>query len=680
VAVNPVLPGDPPAAPWQALPRGTFTGIDWSAASLTDSHDPYLAWAETDGFRGYQLPSCQGDVPSLPEWIPLILELKPGVNVSELVSVSDPGWLQVPPVYLRMRGLSYCTARARPGFFEALKQSGRLAQIVRRHELGLPVDHHTGPLSRSAHAPPSPDPVERLQGTVLGLIDGGLAIAHHDFLDPQGRPRVKHFWRQDGRYGSRWRGDQRPLLDPVRAGGTPSDLGYGHVLTGQQIQAAMSQYRRNGLVDEDALYQHLQLWDLNLLTSHGSHVMSQACAPRVHVDTIASEDRDPDFRHREDTASTCDLIAVQLDWSNVLDTSGGAMNVSVLDGLMYMLSRCADDARLIVNISWGTLAGPHDGSSILEEAMDQLIALRDGRLEIVVPAGNGYQSRTHANAALPAEGSLPLEWYVQPDDHSQSFLELWFGDPEGLEVPLVDLCVCVQPPGHSESLPPVYIGRSAVWPNAAAPQCALLFPRQTALGRHGTCALLALAPTASLQANMPTAPAGTWRVTVLNRGLNTVVVDAYIERDDVAMGTHTGARQSYFSDLAYDTSGDPRSFVDVPGSATPIRRSGSFNSLSTGRRTTSVGGVRHALGASDRFARYSPPIPDPDSARPQRPHVKKVPDDTAVTDDNAALWGIRGASSRSGGVVRLAGTSSASPQIAREHANAQPVTSAQAAA
>ena len=32
--------------------------------------------------------------------------------------------------------------------------------------------------------------------------------------------------------------------------------------------------------------------------------------------------------------------------------------------------------------------------------MDELIALRKGACEIVVPAGNSYQSRTHANAGL----------------------------------------------------------------------------------------------------------------------------------------------------------------------------------------------------------------------------------------------------------------------------------------
>ena len=45
-------------------------------------------------------------------------------------------------------------------------------------------------------------------------------------------------------------------------------------------------------------------------------------------------------------------------------------HMSVLDGLHYIVSRCANDAAIVVNISWGTLAGPHDGSSLLEAAMD----------------------------------------------------------------------------------------------------------------------------------------------------------------------------------------------------------------------------------------------------------------------------------------------------------------------
>ncbi|UUZ62321.1 hypothetical protein LP417_19410 [Polaromonas sp. P1-6] len=88
-----------------------------------------------------------------------------------------------------------------------------------------------------------------------------------------------------------------------------------------------------------------------------------------------------------------------------------------------------------------------------------------------------------------------------------------------------------------------------------------------------------------------------------NTAAASVTVDAYIERDDVAIGTQTGARQSYFEDMWYDTSGNPGSFVDHPDNPTPIRRSGNFNSLSTGEKTLSVGGTRVA---GPTWAHYSP--------------------------------------------------------------------------
>jgi hypothetical protein len=265
---------------------------------------------------------------------------------------------------------------------------------------------------------------------------------------------------------------------------------------------------------------------------------------------------------------------------------------------------------------------------------------------------------------------VTLNWRVKPDDQTQSFLELWFCDPSLPEEPIRDICITVQPPGHSHALPTIRVGQSGVWPNSASPQCCLVFPQRSALGRQGTCALLALAPTFSHATDTATAPFGTWKVTISNHGLNPVVLDAYIERDDVAMGTHTGARQSHLEDDAYDTDGHLQGFVDDPENPTPVRRSGSFNSLSTGRRTVSVGGVRHALSGVDRFARYSPRQPDPDGTRPQRPGVKKEPDRLEVTDDHAALWGVRGAGSRSGNRgVRMAGTSVASPQVARTLVN-----------
>ncbi|QCB45786.1 hypothetical protein [Hydrogenophaga sp. PAMC20947] len=656
---------------WKPLPQGGFTGTHWRRSGAIDGQDPYLVWAEADDFAGYaQRHRRHGKI----KWLPIAIELAANATVSALVDASHTRWLQIPQVYLSVPGLRYCSARVKPAFFEHLRKRPAFKQLIERFELGLPVGSHTHAIrnpcepstktpsatntpSQPAHAP------ARLTGKVLGLIDGGLALANTTFLNRQGGPRVQHFWRQDSCYGGPWPsqnqdGDGHVPLDPLRAGPTPDDLGYGHELDAATIDKAMKRHTpTGGALDEEALYRHFQLWDLARPVNHGTHVMSLAAG--VDIPHMPSND----------AASRCDLIAVQLDWSNIQDTSGGAMNVSVLDGLMYILARCAPSAEVVVNISWGTLAGPHDGSSILEAAMDQLIDLLDGRLQITVPAGNAYQSRTHANDTLAPGACCPLHWRVQPDDHTQSFLEIWL--PEGADQIAIELT----PPGNDTPLPALRLGQSGIWTGSATrkadhPLCALIYPRDAALGAHGTCALIALAPTFSFENHVATAPSGVWKVSLSNEGATPVTFDAYIERDDVALGQHTGARQSYFEDARYDTSGNLNSFVDHPENPTPIRRSGTFNSLSTGQRTVSVGGTRRAfdpaMGALSKFARYSPQLPDPDASRPQRPGVKKVPDTLRPSDDNAVLWGLVAAGTLSASTARLAGTSSSSPQKARE--------------
>ena len=457
------MPTSPPL-PWLPLPKGSVTGTAWAAAQAIDGADPYLAWAEADRFSGYRFGQ-DGD--AAPRWLPIVIELVADAEVIDLVRASDTRWLQVPPAYLGRPGLRYCSARASKGFFTAMRQQPRLRQLVQRHELGLPVGHHTGPLEHPATATSPPTPVlDRLHGKVLGLIDSGLALAHTDFLRPGGTPRVRYFWRQDHHVG----GDSvrvRLPLDPARAGPTPDQMGYGHEITASALQAAMAEHTRGGLLDEDALYQHLQLRNLSHLAHHGTHVMSLACGPHRLTDTLGHEDTQPTWTKASDDASRCDLIAVQLDGPSVQDTSGGAMNVCILDGLLYILSRCADDAKVVVNISWGTLAGPHDGTSILEAAMDQLIALSGGRLQIVAPAGNGYQSRTHANQTLSPGESVTLGWRVHPDDQTQSFLELWLGDPALPAEPVRDVAITVQPPGPGSLCPPMQVGEAGVWPSVS---------------------------------------------------------------------------------------------------------------------------------------------------------------------------------------------------------------------
>lgn len=671
----------PSATDWAALPKGLFTGIDWSAAGAMDRADPYLAWAEASQWAGFRAANGQQ---ADPVWLPLLIELTPGHAVADLVAAADPRWLQVPKVYLTLAaGIRFCTARAKRGFFDALAPTGALHALVARYDLGLPVGHHAQALQHHAadgraQSPPPP----AAQGDVMVVIDNGLALAHADFLDRQNRTRVAAYWRQDQSEGPHGRAAAtlRPVpLDPARCGPTPADLGYGHELDQTAIQSAIDAHTRNGRVDEDGLYRHWQMWELNHVLNHGTHVTSLAAGPNLYTRTIGTEDSPPDWLPVHDPASRASLVVAQLDWASVADSSGGALTVSIMDALVWALSRCAPDARVTVNLSWGALAGPHNGSSMLEAGMAQLIAASGRRCTLVIPAGNAYQARTHASLRLEPEPSAKakkpenpatLQWRVQPDDHSQSFLELWIEDEQQAECDLTGLALELTPPGAAQPLAPISIGHSAVWPSAAAPQAAILFPHRSALGHPGACALIALAPTARWFRDSVITRAGVWTVRLINQGKRTVVVDAYIERDDIALGAaSTGARQSYLQDRHYDTSGGLGGFIDHPDNPSLVRRSGTFNDIATGAGTVSVGGIRYFASGMDPMARYSPRQPDPDAQRPERAGVQKVPDRFAISDEHATLWGVRAAGTRSASWVRLVGTSMAAPQVARKRLN-----------
>jgi hypothetical protein len=626
---------------WSQLPTGKFTGIDWASPGATDGCDPYLVWAEADRFAGYTVKNevrhkvAGKHKDAQPKWLPIVLELKPGNTIAGLLTVSSRQWLTVPAVYTSATapaGLLFCTARVKGEFFRRIQPGGSLHGVVLRAEMGLPRGHQADDPTAPGPEPVALKPGELLKGKVAGLIDGGLAFANDRFLQ-SGKARTRFFWRQDGK----------------GVGRTPGALGYGHELTAAHINTAMQQRIYNGMVDEGAVYEHFQLTDLRRSVNHGTHVMDLFCGARDGVD---------------DDTSRADIVAVQLDWDTIFDSSGGSMNVHVLDGLMYILSRCAGTAKVAVNISWGTLAGPHDGSAILEAAMDQLITLKRDHLKIALPAGNSYQSRTHVNKTLSKGELVTLSWRGLPADLTQSFAEIWL--PEGTTGIEIELT----PPGRP-ALPALKWGESKMWTDGGThPLCALIYPRTVATGRHGTCALIAVGPTFSFDEAIHTAPAGVWTIRIANRTQDAkakpVTLDVYVERDDEVLGAYNGALQSHFEDAAYDMSGNPGSFVDHAGNPSPIRRSGNFNSISTGAKTVTVGGVRASDGS---WAHYSPQRPEPDATRAKRPGVNDVPDVHEVSDDNAVLLGLLAAGTRSGATARLVGTSAASPQRARKLLN-----------
>jgi hypothetical protein len=73
------------------------------------------------------------------------------------------------------------------------------------------------------------------------------------------------------------------------------------------------------------------------------------------------------------------VIAVQLSPATTLDTTGLSKRAEILEAFHYVLDRAAQiasgygsaDLPLIINFSYGSTGGPHDGSS------EQAAAIRD---------------------------------------------------------------------------------------------------------------------------------------------------------------------------------------------------------------------------------------------------------------------------------------------------------------
>lgn len=168
-----------------------------------------------------------------------------------------------------------------------------------------------------------------------------------------------------------------------------------------------------------------------------------------------------------------------------------------------------------------------------------------------------------------------------------------------------------------------------------------------------------------------TAPYGLWKIVVTNTCTHKGVVDAYVERDDVALGTRRGARQSYFEDVHYDRMAiDDDVQVDLDCAnpqAAIVRREGVFNNIATGSYTVKAGGVRET---DLEIAEYSPHHFY--SGRAKRANTATPVHYYATTEESRTLHGIRAAGTRAASTVRLSGTSMAAPQIARDVVNALP--------
>ncbi|MBP0588649.1 S8 family serine peptidase [Paraburkholderia sp. LEh10] len=657
---------------WTSLTgqKGAWSGLDWTArAPGTARADPYLAWADATGFADL------GGAPT--GWVRVILELnetapdhteltaKSFAERLEGVNAGWQAWIRVsslyrfPPADLdKTRFLTACVTKQ---FFAELDAS--LAGFIKRFEIGMPVvpDDLPSEASAGTSAGTSAGAAPLATGTgpafagaqfaapnaasppmvFLGVMDDGLAFAHERFrsVDDPSATRIEYFWNQDD------------------APGSPPVLHYGSELSKSDIDAMLARCTLGGLVDEEAVYAQAGYINVRRRWAHGTEVMDLAGGVRpgkLHTAFLHTQGEE------QNVLDNARLIGVQFKTAGrtVRDTSGRWFAVHALDAMRYVLRRADDAAQgakycVVLNLSYGYMAGPHDGSSIIERAIDELIGLhRD--LCVVVPAGNSNVLRCHARVEVQHGASQSITWRVLPDCATPGFLEIWL--PEHADASQVKLTV--SPPAGAGS-PLIASGSVYAWQPDGNVLCTVAYLDQVATGNRNMI-LIALAPTLTRKPSRDAAPAGNWSVTLSN-SLQTgdpLVIDAWIQRNETAYGFPVRGRQSRFEDPRYRrfVSGAHIRDFDAGNMDSWIRRSRTLNSIATGENTVVVGGYRRTDGTAAAYSSTGPTLSDTG---------RDGPDAMAVSEDSPGCAGVLGASTRSGCLVALSGTSAAAPQVAR---------------
>mgnify|MGYP001236494073 CR=1 FL=1 len=650
-------------------------GIVWSKAARLRP-DPYLDWEA-------RLAGPSGEA----RWCPIEIDLKPAPGtdgtlevhylpslwrlVASVGPVPDGApvpapladtvctqfeyiWMSSWLTTLDIQRDSGAKVPFRPGAFrfflyrpEALVYSGGAyadTDLFTTVSAGPPIAgfHPTRNTERGAGAGPvwtnlDPRPV------AIGIIDDGLAFAHARFRTDTAKgqkTRIKSIWLQD-----------------IAAGGKDKSVVIGQVLEKGAINALIARHGD----DDAAIYRAVGL------NNHGRTMHKPLAFRRGHgtfcLDLAAGADP-------SDRVADRPIFAVQLPPEAVADVSGATVGSYVLQGVRHIMQAAdfhASGIPLILNFSYGILAGPKDGTHPLERALDEMVAERKartgGETRIVMSAGNSRLLRANAVMTLDAGAANTIEWLISPDDRTANFVEIWLdglhltSEPDDVRLTLV-------PPGgsHAHTLS---LGSDRVHLLQDGSTLIAAMTAQRGLGAEGkrVRVLLAVGPTTRMHDTANTlAPAGRWRITMTNTGGGPVDARLYIQRDGTPAGYPFKGRTSRFDHTqAYERDPVSRNFSH-PATTCPIRRDDSLSAIATGTTSIIVGAMSTDEGPQGVIpSRYSSTGPTRNS---------KTIAHSAIADFGGVGGGMVAAGTLSGSWVIMNGTSVAAPQVVRALADA----------
>ena len=245
------------------------------------------------------------------------------------------------------------------------------------------------------------------EGVIIGIIDTGIDWRHDDFRNDDGTTRIKYLL--DFSFPGDTNGDE--ILDgPDQFGGT--------LYTEQEINNALF---GSGIVNSDDV------------VGHGTHVAGVAAG-----NGRASGNGLPSGQY-VGVAPEADLIIVKATRVQGSQSFYGDDYVNALKFIDDMASSLAQP--YVVNMSLGSNDGAHDGTSLSEQAIDELVGSDIPGKVVVVSAGNDGENDIHAsgtftNSNNSYEVSFQIDEYDENSGNYDDYVlfETWYDGTSNVSV------------------------------------------------------------------------------------------------------------------------------------------------------------------------------------------------------------------------------------------------------
>jgi minor extracellular serine protease Vpr len=216
------------------------------------------------------------------------------------------------------------------------------------------------------------------KGVVMGIIDFGFDYNHPVFYDTTGTQyRVKRVWELNG------------------TGTPPQGYTYGNEIT-----------------------------DTTLIRAQGTDNAAQTHGTCVAGIAAGSGFGSPLNSRFRGIAYESDMVLVGVRRDSIEQQWLQGSFSDFIDGINYIFRYAESVGKpAVVNISWGSQSGPHDGSTLFNEACDNLTG--SGRI-VVMSAGNDGEEKIHLSKTFtPSDTVMHTFLDFVPNLYKRTWVDVW---------------------------------------------------------------------------------------------------------------------------------------------------------------------------------------------------------------------------------------------------------------